>query len=124
MLPPKSHSAFENYILKVTPVAGLSWIKALGKPIQTNGFGYEVLSAFVAMETKLQGTYGSNAKYDTLLTGSIWDEPRDWMQALEKGERLLGSEWSTKTGATLPKGFSSIFLFAEAKDTDNGYIAI
>ena len=122
--PPKAHSAFDFYVVQISPTSGLAWIKAIGKNISTNGFGTEVLTAFNSMESKLSATYGRTKKTDMLLQGSIWNEPREWMQALQKRERLLFSNWEFKTGAKLGDGISSVFLGATAVDTETGYISI
>ena len=46
---PTPHSAFEGYVLKVGPSAGLGWIKAVGKTIATNSYGTQLISAFDEM---------------------------------------------------------------------------
>ena len=94
--PPKPHPAFEFYILQIAPESGLSWIKAIGNDIPTNGFGNSINSAFLEMEGKLKNTYGKCERTDLLLQGSIWNEPQDWMMA----------------------------LVANGRDTDSGFIAI
>lgn len=122
--PPKSHPAFDFYILQIAPVSGLSWIKAIGNDIQTNGFGASVSSAFTEMEGKLKTTYGRCEKTDLLLQGSIWNEPQDWMMGLAKGERLLACQWEAKTGAKLTDAIESVFLVANGQNSDVGFIAI
>ena len=122
--PPKPHPAFEFYILQIAPESGLSWIKAIGNDIPTNGFGNSINSAFLEMEGKLKNTYGKCERTDLLLQGSIWNEPQDWMMALVKGERLLASHWEEKTGAKLTEAIESVFLVANGRDTDSGFIAI
>ena len=121
---PKPHSAFEFYILQITPKSGLSWVKALGKNVPTNGYGFELQSVFSEMEGKLSRSYGRNTRTDALLPGSIWNEPRDWMQALLKRERILVSAWDEKSGATLPEGLTSIYLGVSAVDTESGFISL
>ena len=121
---PKPHSAFEMYAVQLTPGAGLSWIKALGKSIGTSGFGVELKSAFDVMEQKLASTYGKYSRSDFLFQDSIWSEPRDWMQSLISKERVLMSEWSAKTGATLTDSLSAIHLVLGVYDTSSGCIAI
>lgn len=121
---PKPHSAFERYVTQVSPLAGLSWIKAIGKTIQTSGYGVEVRTAFEAMEQKLATTYGRQKKHDFLMHDSIWNEPRDWMQAVLSKERVLMSEWSKASGASLTDSLSSVALVMGVYDTSSGYIAI
>lgn len=122
--PPKPHPAFDFYILQITPKNGLSWIKAIGKDIQTNGFGSSVEMAFTEMNEKLKKAYGKADTTDLLLHDSIWSEPRDWMTALTKRERLLFSTWSKETGANLTEAIESIYLGANGNNDDTGYIAL
>ena len=121
---PKAHSAFDQYILQISPKTGLAWIKALGKTISTNRFGTGILTAFDSMEAKLSGSYGGKSRMDFLMTGSIWNEPQDWMQALQNRERLLHVTWDNSTGAQLTDSLSLIFLGASATDTESGFIFI
>ena len=121
---PKIHSAFEYYFLQITPVQGLSWIKAIGKSIPTNPYGLEVQAAFEAFKGKLVKIYGAPETIDYLMYESIWNEPRDWMQAIENGERRLAARWESKARRNLQNDLESIFLYAAAENTSVGYIAI
>lgn len=120
---PKNHSAFEYYILKITPVQGLSWIKAIGSTINTNPYGVELQSAFNEMKMKLEKTYGKSERVDFLMHESIWSEPRDWMQAVLNGERYLAARWENPK-SQLPSSLDLIFLHVAAVDTYSGLIAI
>jgi hypothetical protein len=121
---PKIHSAFQYYILQITPVQGLSWIKAIGKPISTNPYGLEVQSAFEDFKGKLEKIYGVSERTDHLMYESIWNEPRDWMHAILSGERRLGATWKSTTTRKLQTDLESIYLYAAAENTSVGYIAI
>lgn len=121
---PKPHSAFEFYVVQIPPRAGLAWIKAIGKTVDTSAYGLELKSAFEAMEAKLSATYGRHKKYDFLMQDSIWDEPRDWMAGLQNGERVLMAEWSNEHRSSLADALVSVALFANAVDTTLGYLAI
>ena len=121
---PKKHSAFQYYFLQITPVQGLSWIKAIGNPIDTNSYGSELQSAFETMKGKLENIYGRSEIMDFLMYDSIWNEPRDWMQAISNKERTLAAKWEDKRGNGLPSELESIFLYVAAEDAYTGYIAI
>ncbi|BET58513.1 hypothetical protein [Geobacter sp. 60473] len=121
---PKPHSAFERYVCTIAPQSGLSWLKAVGKSIQTNIYGVELKTSFDVMEQKLIATYGQQKKLDFLMPGSIWNEPRDWMQSIINKERVYMSEWSKETGASLTDSLVSVALVLGAFDTSSGYIAI
>jgi hypothetical protein len=121
---PKKHSAFESYVLQITPRCGLSWLKAIGHDVTTSVYGYELQSAFEVMEKKLTAAYGEGEKSDFLMHGSVWDEPREWMQSLLNKERLLMTSWPDKKGPPLPNNLKKVTLIASALETDSGYIAV
>lgn len=121
---PKPHSSFEFHILEFGPSCGLSWIKAIGKTIETNDFGTPIESAFEEMKKKLVKTYGASENFSYLMEGSIWSEPRDWMQGLLNGDRVLASKWEAHSHKQLPNQLSSIYLIACATDTSSGFLAI
>jgi hypothetical protein len=121
---PRPHSAFEAYVLQITPQCGLSWIKGIGLTIETSIYGVELRTSFDTLEQKLSATYGRSKRTDLLLRGSIWDEPRDWMQALLRKERYLMTEWSSQCHSTLSNSLVAVFLAAIAMDTKNGYLVV
>lgn len=121
---PKPHSAFEKYVLQITPKCGLSWIKAIGHTIQTSAYGIELKTAFESMEKKLFATYGKGKRTDVLLPNSIWTDPRDWMQSFLSKERYLITEWSSEHGSTIADSLSSVWMGVYVYDTNSGYIAI
>ncbi|BET27620.1 hypothetical protein EV673_1707 [Limnobacter thiooxidans] len=122
--PPRPHPAFNNYLVQVTPKAGLSWIKAIGPGIKTNDYGFALADAFKEMEAKLTKTYSRCRQNDFLLPDSIWNEPKDWMTALEKKERVLASIWDREAQSMLPEAIESIYLLAHAEETDSGYLTL
>lgn len=121
---PMPHSAFEYYVLQITPRHGLSWVKAIGNTIQTSPFGVELTTEFDSFEKKLSAVYGRGHRTDVLLTGSIWDEPRDRMMAFVNRERFLMAEWSSKHGSSLKDSLVSVGLIANALDPTSGYISV
>lgn len=121
---PKSHSAFEAYVVQVAPKGGLCWIKAVGKDISTSSYGIELKSAFKDMEQKLEASYGKHKTMDFLMSGSIWHEPNDWMMGLIKKERVLAAIWEKSEGSSLPSDIEQIGLIASPISGDKGYISI
>ena len=121
---PKKHSAFSYYFLQISPVQGLAWVKSVGNTIATNPYGGELRSAFDDMKSKLEKIYGKSELIDFLMYDSIWNEPRDWMQAVNDGERRLAAKWQSSSQNSLPSDLESIFLYVAASDTYSGYIAI
>ena len=121
---PKKHSAFQYYFLRITPVQGLAWIKAVGVNTQTNPYGYELKGAFDEMKAKLQNIYGKPELVDFMMHDSIWKDARDWMQAIQSGERRLFAQWDNKGNTQLPSNLQSVFLYASAQDSYSGSIII
>ena len=121
---PKPHSAFESYALQIPPQAGLSWIKAIGTNVSTNGYGTDLKNSFGSMANKLNRTYGKSKQTDLHLAGCVWSEPQYWMQALLSKERYFSSEWSKETGAVLSDGLVSVWLMVAASDTSTGFLNI
>jgi len=119
---PKPHPAFESYTLILSPERGLLKIVAVGKTIQTNGFGSEVHDAFIEMRDTVSATYGSAKTFDLLKSGSIWNEPREWMMGLLKKERILTAYWNET--AKLPNHITVIELEGEALSRESGYLSL
>jgi len=99
---PKSNSAFESYILLITPKAGLCKIMAIGKTVTTSVHGTELIQVHDILSETLTKKYGSGTRYDFLKSGSIWHEPQEWMMGLKLKERVLATSWPESEGATLP----------------------
>jgi hypothetical protein len=121
---PKMHSSFEDYVLQITPVQGLSFIKAIGKTISTNPYGIELRSAFENLRGKLENIYGVSEKKDYLMYDSIWNEPRDWMHSILSKERGLSAKWERTKGRNLQNDLELIYLFVAAWSTSEGYIGL
>jgi hypothetical protein len=120
---PKPHSTFERYAGQVGPRSGLCWIKAMGRPLDTNSYGSNVKAAFEDIKRRLEATYGAPEVFDRLLPGSTLRDSKDWMKGLQKRERLFHAKWDgSKT--PLPSNLGSIFLYAYANSSDAGGVAI
>ncbi len=124
IVPVKQHPYFIRYIAWIDEKEGLNYIKAIGKDINTNGYGFELKSKFDSLETSLSKTYGKCDRTDFLMPGSIWDDLDDWMYALEKKERYLLSGWQRKYGSTLPDELESVGLIAMANSSYSGCIVL
>lgn len=121
---PKPHSAFERYVVQVGPKSGLCFIKAVGKPVETNAYGIELRSAFNNMSAKLTQIYGKQSRMDLLLPGSIWKEPNEFMIGLLKNERKLYDVWSVEHKSSLTGNLESVALGARPLSMDTGSITI
>ena len=121
---PKNHSSFSQYILRITPNFALTWIKAIGKSMQTDAFGFQLSAQFEDFMGRLKKIYGESELTDFLIDGSCWDQPEDWMRGLECGERILGSRWAKDNGVDLPNDLTSIYLGAFASSSEEGKIVV
>lgn len=98
---PKMNAGFEAYGLLISPTVGLCQIRALGKDIDTDSYGFTIKSRFKELMESLSSIYGKAKENDFLLAGSIWKDPRDWMMGLYKHERYLSAEWKGTAEAPL-----------------------
>jgi hypothetical protein len=119
---PRAHPDFEEYVLVFSPQQGLLKIVAAGKTIQTNGYGRDVQLAFGDIRDAISKNYGAAKTLDNLRSGSIWDEPREWMMGLLKRERTLAAVWESDSARALH--LSGIVLEAYALSTEKGYLKI
>ena len=121
---PKTHSAFEEYALKVGPKSGLCWIKAIGKDISTNSYGSGLKIAFEKMQEKLTNIYGIGETTDMLLSGSILNKPRHWLMAVFEKERFLTTVWDKSTNSTLNNDLTTVYLLVSSSGINEGRLQI
>ncbi len=118
---PKPNSSFAQFALVVSPTAGLCQIRAISKDIHTSRFGYELKSSFDEMKGALTEVYGKPVLMDTLIAGSIWREPKEWMMSLRQKERYLSVAWTATSASPLKYNLSEIEMDARATSSDEGY---
>ncbi len=118
---PRPFAGFEWYTLVISPREGLCKVSGVGRDVSTSVFGTEAKSAFERIEELVTEKYGTPRKFDFLRSGSIWDEPRDWMMGLLRQERVLAAYWSADVGSSLPSHIASIGLEMQALSTDKAY---
>jgi hypothetical protein len=112
---PSPHPGMEFYVAQVSPRTGLCYIKAVGKPVQTSGYGTELQSQFENMRDEISAAYGHPRTVDMLLSDSMWEGPRDWMAGLAERERLLFAHWTSESRATLGPHLTNVFVGASAR---------
>ena len=121
---PKSLPEFEEYTLVVSPKEGLCKVSAIGRNISTSVYGSEGKQVFDRIDEMVAEKYGRGKRFDFLRSGSIWNEPRDWMMGLLKKERVLVSFWDPKEGSSLPPTISNIGLELIALSTEKAYVRL
>ena len=122
--PPKPHPFFTDYRIQISSKSGLAEVKAFSDAIASNSFGNQLRSAYEVLESALTKKYGNPKKVDFLQSGSIWNEPNEWMMALAKDERYLGCYWKATPDNQLPDGLSYIELSAYATSREKGLINV
>jgi hypothetical protein len=122
--PPNKNNLFESYVVRIHNTYGVYMIKAIGKNIETNGYGIGVKTAFDQLLASIERTYGKYKKTDELLRGSIWNDPDDWMMALRRNERFLFASWDREIGSTLSPDLKSIAIAAAALSSSRGYVSL
>ena len=121
---PVPHPAFEFYVAQVSPRTGMCYVKGVGRQVRTNAYGAELRSRFASIRDEISATFGRYRTVDMLLSDSIWAGPRDWMAALAERQRLLFAQWNTDTRATLRPHLTTVFVAANAKTSDSGYVVV
>lgn len=123
--PPIKNANFERYLIRAGQKSGVCKIVAIGKPINTSSDGSGLRSAFVSMNNVLNTKYGSaTEKFDFLKSGSIWDEPKDFMMGLVVDERYYNNYWVADKGARLGNNISIMALEGNARTSTQGYITV
>lgn len=113
---PKPHSKFINYYVVISESYGLTKILAVNSEIETNRYGHTIQSEFEHLREKLAKKYGGGELSDFLMEDSIWEEPKDWMDALQKKERILQNTWERSEIYGIDSNLESVLLMATASD--------
>lgn len=95
---------------------------AIGKDIKSGDAGYEVRSAFDALDKAITNKYGKGKKYD--FTSERYESPEFWMMYLLKKNRTLAKYWDKEEGSNLTSDLRSISLEAGASDMSTGYLVM
>jgi len=122
--PPKPHPSFNGYSVEISKNYGVIAIVAFGKDIKTSVYGEAIKDEFDKIKNQISISYGRSDDSDLLKPGSIWDEPKDWMMALLKEERILDAFWAPEYGSILPDDISSVSLHAGAPNISTGLLAL
>ena len=110
---PSPHPMFDDYIVQYTDLLGVVWIKGIGPYNAIDIFGNSLRSNVDRAADQLSMKYGKYEKTDFLITGSMWDEPQYWMNALEDGQRHYCFMWTRKSCPSLPDDIESIYVGAD-----------
>jgi hypothetical protein len=113
------HPDFETYTIMVSPKLGLCKIRAIGQTFRNDSYGTEMKQKFDSLSRAISNKYGPpKDSHDFLKHSSIWKEPREWMMALLKNERILTTFWTDG----LPDNLDGIMLDTNGLSMDSGFI--
>lgn len=121
---PLGHPAFEDYRLVITPQHGLCKVVAWTDDISSSAYGDSVKAKFESLFEALSSKYGNSKRFDFLRSGSIWDDAKDWMMSLAKGERHLVAYWDREEGSNLPDSINAIKLGTHGLDSRSAMIEL
>ncbi len=118
---PRPHPGFVLYMLVITPDKGLIKITAVSQDITTNTDGENVKVHFRDIQQALAKIYGDGEDKDLVKDGSKLSAPSDWMESLNKNERLFATVWYFKE----PKNhIETVALEARAFKPKVGYLVL
>lgn len=122
--PIKPHPDFVRYVAWIDSTEGLYYIKAMGKDIETNGYGIEIRGLFNSLKQTLEKNYGDCEMLDILIPDSYWDDADDWMYSLSKKERYYYASWTENTSSKIPEELNGIYMAVMAESAYSGYIVL
>ena len=122
--PPKPHPGFETYIVQATPSIGVFWVKAITPIIENDAYGNGVRQLKDELHAQLSKRYGPGKSTDQLMMGSIWDEPRDWIQSLNANERTCFVLWERLGSGQWPDDIENIFLGVTGNGIDAANVCV
>ncbi len=117
---PNPHPFFDQYFVQVLPKAGLCWIQAHTRTIDSSEYGKEISLKHKELSERLSKIYGDYVYKDELSPQSIWKEPQDYADSLIKRHRELSSSWSKKNGSLLKDDLTYIALAGHAQKSLTG----
>ena len=121
---PRPLERVDFYGLLILPNAGLCQIRVAGITINSSSHGVELRNEYQRMRDALEGVYGTYREANFLRSGSIWDEPEDWMMAVRRGERVLQAAWDGEEGSTMQNNVKQVLLTVSAASTSRGWIRL
>ncbi len=121
---PKPHSAFETYAVRASESHGICWVKGIGKTISDNGYGTSTKTKLTELQSILSKAYGEiSDTNDFLMPGALWDEPKEWLMAIQQKQRSYSVSWNDLQISTKPK-LKEIYLGVGSTGSSHGFIAL
>ncbi|MGL6539393.1 hypothetical protein ACSZNU_21365 [Aeromonas hydrophila] len=121
--PPKPNPEVTSYVVKISKNYGLCWVKATGKKIKTDDNGSDLKDKFIETEAALDKRFGSHTRNDEIVRYNVYDKPKSWMNALQRGISVFQSEWNGGSD-NLPEHLSKVNLRSHSIGSNTGYLTI
>lgn len=118
---PAQHPDIETYVVQFHHDIGLCFIKGISKTIHDSRYGENTRRAVDEIYAQLRPKYGTALQGDELRSGSIWDEPEDWMMGIIKSERKY---YYMARATPEVDGVAVWGVFASALDTTKSYWSV
>ena len=119
---PKPHPAFESYFGWQSAESGVCRVMAASTEFENDRYGANVRNSFDKLGKALSEKYGVARSIEVLKSGSIWNEPRDWVMAIRQNERTHAADWeNAKSG---DESYSLIQIWVEAASSDTSFIML
>ena len=106
---PKEFAGWAWVAALYTPQTGVCAVRAFKEVSDGDAYGYAHQNAADSLVELLTKKYGAFDKEDSLMNGSIWDEPKDWLAAIREGERTYSYG---KEGA-IEGNLESIYVYVD-----------
>ncbi len=120
---PKPHPTFTRYLVQASDSLGVVWVKGLADNMSVDAFGNSLRAEVDRIADQVKIKYGVPEKTDFLLTGSIWDEPQYWMNALDDGQRYYAYSWKRPRNS-LADDLDTVYIGAAAASSSEGGVII
>ena len=122
---PIPHPSFAWYALTISEKYGLCRILAVGKEKPSDAYGESLRQDYNVLRDALVEKYGRpTLDEDGIRQGSIWNEPKDFMMGLLKGERSLTTLWKPEPSNRLPPTLSLVAVLAAAPSSSKGKVSM
>lgn len=115
---PKPHSAFDKYLLVISPTDGLLKVIAEGKDIETGDSGIELREAYKEIVDAISAKYGASKDKLEGCSGSGCESSDMWMFSLREKNRYVMTYWKPANNADV----STIGVEALALGMNKGYV--
>jgi len=121
---PLPNKEFESYLAYATPETGICKVSGIGRNYENDDYGTDVRVAYGNLRAALTAKYGNAKSFDFIVSGALWDEPREFVWSILKDERSISSYWDRDEGSNIPPNIAIIGLRVKAVSSRATYISL